>query len=255
MAGGHVNRALLQQYYQNPGDTYDDAMTEGAYEVLAQQIDDNWDEYAAHRVAPEIDHPDGSVTGRKIRNGTITADKFVPGALTNETQNALRITQLENNFGAHVAKSVTDAGGVHGLQVETGTWTPYVAGITTPGSHTYAQQNGYYSRIGKLIKIDATVIVSSKDVGWAGAVYIGGLPYPPNLGAWKYISFSVSRFDNVNFASAEQITASIDAGTVGEFSRIRFYKINSGGEVSSLDASDITGTAFHIRVSGVYDIS
>ena len=177
MAGGHVNRALLQQYYQNPGDTYDDAMTEGAYEVLAQQIDDNWDEYAAHRVAPEIDHPDGSVTGRKIRNGTITADKFVPGALTNETQNALRITQLENNFGAHVAKSVTDAGGVHGLRVETGTWTPIIRSTSGSNNHSYGEQNGRYVRMGNLVFVWGNVSLTAKDPGMDGNALISGLPF------------------------------------------------------------------------------
>src|SRR5690606_18824976 len=72
--------------------------TEGAMEVIAQQVDDNWDDHEAHRTAAEIDHPDGSITNRKIRNGTITANKFVPGALTNDTQNGLRITALENEI-------------------------------------------------------------------------------------------------------------------------------------------------------------
>lgn len=104
MAGGHVDRTLLSSYYQNPGDVYDDTKTEGAYEVLAQQTDDNWDEHVNHRTAAELDHPDGSVTNRKIRNGTITADKFVPGALNNDSQNGLRIT-------AHVAENAIDAHG------------------------------------------------------------------------------------------------------------------------------------------------
>jgi len=41
--GGHVNRTTLESFYQSAGDVYDDAKTEGALEVLADQIDENWD--------------------------------------------------------------------------------------------------------------------------------------------------------------------------------------------------------------------
>lgn len=39
---GTVDRTLLQSYYQSPGQVYDDAKTEGAFEVLASQNDANW---------------------------------------------------------------------------------------------------------------------------------------------------------------------------------------------------------------------
>lgn len=42
MPAGPVNRALLESFYQNPGEIYDDAKTEGAFDVLADQVDDNW---------------------------------------------------------------------------------------------------------------------------------------------------------------------------------------------------------------------
>lgn len=41
MPGGHVDRGVLSSNYQQPGDIYDDKKTESAFEVLAQQIDDN----------------------------------------------------------------------------------------------------------------------------------------------------------------------------------------------------------------------
>lgn len=42
MTAGPVNRALLESNFQNPGDVYDDTKTEGAFDVVADQIDDNW---------------------------------------------------------------------------------------------------------------------------------------------------------------------------------------------------------------------
>lgn len=43
MAAGHVDRTVLSSFYQQPGDIYDDTKTEGAFETLAQQSDDNYD--------------------------------------------------------------------------------------------------------------------------------------------------------------------------------------------------------------------
>ena len=242
MAGGHVNRALLQQYYQNPGDTYDDAMTEGAYEVLAQQIDDNWDEYAAHKTAPEIDHPDGSVTGRKIRNGTITADKFVPGALTNETQNALRITQLENNFGAHAAKSVTDAGGVHGFRVETGTFTPVLAGTVTPGNNTYSVQTGRYVKVGRVVHFFVQLNLASKDPNMFGAVVISGLPFTVDGASAATIAYY--RF--VNRTTDHQLGGRIEGPA-----QISLWENGVNVGPKSLSTTQITDTS-QFMVSGVY---
>jgi len=55
MTAGPVNRALLESNFQSPGDVYDDSKTEGAFDVVADQIDDNWT-YLASLVA------DGSLT-------------------------------------------------------------------------------------------------------------------------------------------------------------------------------------------------
>lgn len=104
MAGGHVNRTVLQSFYQNPGQIYEDTKTEGAFETLAQQIDSNYDDAQvvttakiadgavtaakldpallstdvtlnAHRTNPVLDHPDGSITTAKLRDGSVAFTK------------------------------------------------------------------------------------------------------------------------------------------------------------------------------------
>lgn len=42
MAGGIVDRTLLDENFQSAGEVYDDTKTEGAINVLADQIDANW---------------------------------------------------------------------------------------------------------------------------------------------------------------------------------------------------------------------
>jgi hypothetical protein len=51
VTAGPVNRAELEANYQNPGEIYDDTKTEGAFDVIADQIDDNWADYAAVKAA------------------------------------------------------------------------------------------------------------------------------------------------------------------------------------------------------------
>jgi hypothetical protein len=46
---------------------------------------------------------DLAVTSEKVANGTLTAAKFVPGSLTNDTQNALRITNLESEVAIEIS--------------------------------------------------------------------------------------------------------------------------------------------------------
>lgn len=100
MAEGHVNRTVLSSYYQNPGDIYDDAKTEGAYEVLAQQIDDNYDAYDAHKTAAVLAHPDGSVTTAKIKDGAVTAAKLDPSIVVGTPAGL-----VQANLDAHKASS------------------------------------------------------------------------------------------------------------------------------------------------------
>ncbi|UKS27205.1 hypothetical protein LOZ80_38095 [Paenibacillus sp. HWE-109] len=53
---GPVNRTLLQSYYQNAGDVYDDTKTEGAFGTLADQLDANYD-YTSGLVAGGVLQP------------------------------------------------------------------------------------------------------------------------------------------------------------------------------------------------------
>lgn len=238
--GGHVNRALLESYYQNPGDTYEDNMTEGAMEVIAQQVDDNWDDHEAHRTAAEIDHPDGSVTGRKIRNGTLTADKFVPGALNNETQNGLRIT-------SHEGKKVTDSGGAHGLTIEYGTFLPILRGADVEGEHTYVFRWGEYYRIGRLVSFMLGFRLSSKDPTMSGNAQIHGLPFVRGGAADNFESTS-STYANIGISAPFQ---EIGGLVISQSSHINIVKMGHGTNMTEVSSSEITNST-EVRFAGKY---
>lgn len=82
MPGGRVNRGLLEAFYQNPGDVYNDTKSEGAFETIAAQVDANWDEYAAHvhdtryYTQAQIDARFIQAQSGLVVDGTLTYAKF-----------------------------------------------------------------------------------------------------------------------------------------------------------------------------------
>lgn len=113
MSAGLVNRTTLQSFYQNPGDTYDDAKTEGAVNTLADQSDENWN-YVAGLVAGGVLQPYPAFMSRQAvingnfdvwqrgtsfattSNGQYTADRWwsYRGASASVGHNQVAITQL-----------------------------------------------------------------------------------------------------------------------------------------------------------------
>lgn len=80
-----------------------------------------------------------------------------------------------------------------------GTWTPVVAGATTPGTQTYTKQWGWYHRNGDMVTVSGAVTMSAKDVATAGSIRITGLPiscatitngvFPGSVQGWAGFTF------------------------------------------------------------------
>ena len=156
------------------------------------------------------------------------------------------VGQLKSDADAHLADKVTDSGGVHGLVVESGTFSPTIRGVTTSGINTYSTQSGNYYRIGKLVFIDIKIIVNVKDTNMAGPIVVSSLPFP-----CKYISaLSIGHIEKV--------------GTDGKFLSTRFsadgsselfiYKANTGTTASVMSSLDIVDGS-RIYISGSYAIN
>ena len=57
-----------------------------------------------------------------------------------------------------------------------GTWTPTIAGATTPGTQAYAVQEGWYVKLGKLVVAQCRITLTANS-GGAGDARIAGLPF------------------------------------------------------------------------------
>jgi hypothetical protein len=132
---------------------------------------------------------------------------------------------------------------------EEGSWTPVFTSDTPPTGVTYSSRYGTYTKVGDLVYIRCTILLSSKGTGGSGTVYISGLPFSAaglpngyayqNLGGYCYQSsgdtFS-SIYGCVYDSSSQIVTSSAPGATVtlawsayGNASKISFsgcYKIN-----------------------------
>lgn len=100
-----------------------------------------------------------------------------------------------NNFltvevDTHIADTVTDADGVHGLKVEEGVWLPTLEGSTTAGSHTYTTRDGAYYKIGKVVVCSGAIKIGTKDAAMAGNVLIGSLPFVAKASTFSAMTIS-----------------------------------------------------------------
>jgi len=66
---------------------------------------------------------------------------------------------------------------------EEGTWTPTIAGSGTAGTQTYSANTGRYTKIGRLVMVEATIVMTAADVATAGNLEIRGFPFSEGGGA------------------------------------------------------------------------
>jgi hypothetical protein len=157
------------------------------------------------------------------------------------------LDQMLGFFNTHKADLATDADGVHGLKIESGTFTPTLKGGTTAGSNTYATQSGNYYKIGNLCFFSIHVALSAKDAAMAGIIYFGGLPFN-----FAFISaISISRAVNTAFpAGFTQLAIKSLASNPNLF----LEAIGSSQATAAISAANISNNSEFI-ISGCYIVA
>jgi|LSQX01.3.fsa_nt_gb hypothetical protein len=139
---------------------------------------------------------------------------FVNGLRSNWDQYEDHVTDFES----HLAESVSQVGGVHGLEVEEGTFTPYFD-LTPEDTITYSQQIGKYIKVGNLVHLSVRLTLSSVNVASGGNLLIRGLPF---AGTPTPVPASFV-FANLNTDGVGVVQGSIAADYIG------LQWINTGG--------------------------
>jgi len=63
------------------------------------------------------------------------------------------------------------------LPYETGTWTPEIAGGTTAGVISYTAQNGFYCKTGRLVFVNAHIVINTISAAPTGTLFVRALPF------------------------------------------------------------------------------
>jgi hypothetical protein len=159
------------------------------------------------------------------------------------------LVEVKDEVTSHMADNVTDANGAHGLEVESGVWTPVLEGSSVAGINTYTSQVGRYTKINARVFFDARVSLSAKDTAMAGGLRIAGLPYPTaNIGNYR-VSFTIGILNSVAYGAYKQILAVSNEN----LSAVLLNKTQgtAGLPQTALLPADI-GDGFFIAISGTY---
>ena len=109
-----------------------------------------------------------------LGNRTYTEQNVVTNgeSLTNS------INELDVDLASHKEEDVHQIGGVHGLDIESGTWTPTLSSSDTPPTYNYVDRIGTFHRVGKLVFIYCHIRGQTTNLG-TGNVVVSGLPFTP----------------------------------------------------------------------------
>lgn len=148
-------------------------------------------------------------------------------------------------LGVAAATSIALGGGTALANYLEGTFTPTLLGLGTAGSPTYVNQNGSYTRIGKMVFFSARITISALG-SMVGQLAMNGLPLTSGsflyaVNCWPYSNAAVG------------VTTAPIPEVQGGTAQIRFYK-NAAGTAANLDsATDITAT-LDIWLNGFYTV-
>jgi hypothetical protein len=132
---------------------------------------------------------------------------------------------------------------------EEGVWTPRIFGSTTAGVQTYAAQIGAFVRVGRIVMLNAKIVLTTKDAAMAGDVTIDGLPFTSNASLGDAV-VTAGYIQFITFAAGyTQLCGLIPNNT----SQIRLRQTGSNIVAQVVDATAISGT-MQITLSAIYNI-
>jgi hypothetical protein len=117
---------------------------------------------------------------------------------------------------------------------EEGTWTPVVSGGTSAGTGTHGVQQGFYTKIGRLVTVNFDYTLTAHT--GSGALYIGNLPFNVTSST-GYEAVGTFMSHNFNFSTTSPVSACLYAGAGHSFMRIYITVDNGAWVQQNLDVA------------------
>ena len=128
---------------------------------------------------------------------------------------------------------------------EEGTWTPTIGADGVDGTHTYSNQLGAYTKVGRLVTVQCFVAMATKGGTISGSVQIIGLPFSAS-GAAFIQTASVGYFTGLA-TNVVMLKAYINSSAT----RINMSKMAAAGaNMTQMVAADVSATtALYVSAS------
>jgi hypothetical protein len=178
----------------------------------------------------------GTSTAQPVRLGTNAFQNF-----TLETDNNMSVNNAGNGFKFNAN---TPAAGMTSQLLnwyEEGAWTPSVG-----GNATYYVQEGYYTRVGRLVYIRAKIVINV--LGTGSTTAISGLPFTSAAS-----TYALADTINVNYYNSLAVNALAISGLINSSSTQIFFNVSTAAGVTTTTAgAAVFGDAARLDFSGCY---
>jgi len=189
----------------------------------------------------------------------LTTDKTPTGAINelkdgvdNLTEsvadNTTHLNENTQNITLHKSTLVTDVSGVHGLKIESGTWTPTIQGNSGGSGQVYSKQSGTYLLIDKLCYIKCNVSLTAKGTLSGTSLMIGGLPFIGTSRGGFNANGMIAMASNLIY-SGVNLQGSASAGA----SALLMQEMVESG-ISNISINNVKDTT-SIQINGCYEIA
>jgi len=131
-----------------------------------------------------------------------------------------------------------------GAAAETGTWVPAVEFGGTSTGITYGTQIGRYVRMGNLVYIEGSVVLTNNGSA-TGAMKITGIPFSQHLTQPPYPALSVGNFSGFTGLEASGIRTLMISDAISLYD-------NTTAAITSILDTNTTNTAT-VHFSGTYE--
>lgn len=152
---------------------------------------------------------------------------------------------ITQELDAHKAETVTQSGGVHGLYLEEGVFTPRLTGSAGSNNHVYSKQIGRYQRIGNKVFITIEMEITQLDPNFRGTVNITELPF--SVGE-KMSALSIGYIGGINLSNFYFVSLAVYATLIRIFKYTQ--SVPNGGYIYYADFS----APFKILASGIIEL-
>jgi len=131
---------------------------------------------------------------------------------------------------------------------EEGTWVPTVRGSTTNGTYTYAENQGSYTKIGRMVMASFNLTNITEGTSGSGVLYIQGLPFDPDFVS----GFNINCHGSVSISYFGQSSDYIFPILIDGADFIQIYKANTSDTQTVINITDQTNNAADCRGLVIY---